>query len=239
MANGLRLPGGTPVLLRLKAAISSSDAHVNDRVEFRVARDVRVGPATVIPKDSAAWAVVTEASPRGRMARAGKLSMNIQAACSADGQAVPLRLVARPDARVEQTGSESGLGDTLLAFPAWPVMLFLYGKDRHMPAGAEVTAYTDRDVTIDPLLMDSGGRPGTCGAAPRDAVPVTDASIAMVRSDPDGAEIQVDGKYVGNTPSRLRLTAGDHDIRVSAKGRHAWRRIITTTAGGEMKSAAV
>jgi len=239
VADGLKLPAGTPVLLRFTAALSSSAAHVNDRVEFRVAREVRVGETAVIPKDAEAWGVVTEASPHGRMGRAGKLSVNIQAACTADGHSVPLRAVQRTDSRLEPGHGEAGLGDTLLALPAWPVMLFLYGKDRSIPAGVEVTAFTDRSTTIDRTLIQSNPRPGTCGAAPDSPAPVGDTCTAMVRSTPDGAEIQVDGKYVGNTPSRLRLAPGDHQIRITAASHMPWQRSVTTTAGGEISIAAV
>ncbi len=239
VAGALRLPGGTPVLLRFADALSSADAHVNDRVEFRVAREVRVGQSEVIPKDGMAWGVVIDAAPRGRMARAGKLSIHIQAACTADGQAVPLRAIERTDAPAGSPGGESGLADTLVALPAWPVMLFLYGKDVKIAAGTEVTAYTDRTLAIDPLAIRSNRTPGACSAEPQAAVPVTDACTATVRSDPDGAEIYVDGKYVGNTPSRLRLAPGEHQVRVTAKSRRAWQRNVTTAAGADISIAAV
>jgi S1-C subfamily serine protease len=47
-----------------------------------------------------------------------------------------------------------------------------------------------------------------------------------VLSDPDGAEILVDGKFVGTAPSMLRLAAGPHQIEVRAKGRKTWQRTL-------------
>ena len=47
-----------------------------------------------------------------------------------------------------------------------------------------------------------------------------------VSSEPDGAEIQVDGKFVGTAPSTLRLSAGPHQIEVRAHGRRAWQRTL-------------
>jgi len=39
-------------------------------------------------------------------------------------------------------------------------------------------------------------------------------STIELKSDQDGAEISVDGKYVGNAPARLHLAVGDHAIRI-------------------------
>jgi hypothetical protein len=39
-----------------------------------------------------------------------------------------------------------------------------------------------------------------------------------VPSTPDGAEITVDGKLMGTTPSTLHLPAGDHTIRLEKAG---------------------
>ena len=47
-----------------------------------------------------------------------------------------------------------------------------------------------------------------------------------VSSEPDGAEIQVDGKFVGTAPSTLRLPMGPHQIEVRAHGRRAWQRTL-------------
>jgi Trypsin-like peptidase domain/PEGA domain len=47
---------------------------------------------------------------------------------------------------------------------------------------------------------------------------------ANVISDPLGAEIYVDGKFVGDTPSTLRLSAGPHKIRIEAEGKKPFER---------------
>jgi len=45
-------------------------------------------------------------------------------------------------------------------------------------------------------------------------------------SEPDGADIFVDGKFVGTAPSTFRLAAGPHDVEVRAAGRKAWKRTL-------------
>jgi hypothetical protein len=58
------------------------------------------------------------------------------------------------------------------------------------------------------------------------------ASVAVsVASAPDGADITVDGRFVGSTPSRLELTLGDHAIRIEKSGYKAWQRTMTVGAG--------
>jgi serine protease Do len=46
-----------------------------------------------------------------------------------------------------------------------------------------------------------------------------------VSSTPDGADVYVDGKFVGNTPETLKLPAGDHLIRVSDTDK-SWERSV-------------
>ena len=54
----------------------------------------------------------------------------------------------------------------------------------------------------------------------------TGAGTVHVISEPAGAEITVDGNFVGTTPSTLRLSAGPHDIELKAAGRQPWRRTL-------------
>ena len=46
----------------------------------------------------------------------------------------------------------------------------------------------------------------------------------MVTSEPAGAEIFVDGKFVGQTPSTVALSTGSHHVLVKANGKKDWER---------------
>lgn len=59
----------------------------------------------------------------------------------------------------------------------------------------------------------------------------TIAPKLAITSTPDGADIEVDGSFVGNTPSAMELTAGDHEIVIKKKGYKAWSRKVKLTAG--------
>ena len=56
-------------------------------------------------------------------------------------------------------------------------------------------------------------------------------SSLEVKSTPDGADITVDEKYMGSTPSTLKLTAGDHKIKLEKAGFKTWERTLTVGAG--------
>lgn len=53
-------------------------------------------------------------------------------------------------------------------------------------------------------------------------------------STPAGAEITVDGKYVGNTPSVVGLITGTHNIVLSLPGFATWKRELTVMSGSEL-----
>lgn len=56
------------------------------------------------------------------------------------------------------------------------------------------------------------------------------ASIA-VESTPSGGDIEVDGGFVGNTPSTVTVAPGSHQISVKKKGFVTWTKTLTVTGG--------
>lgn len=60
-----------------------------------------------------------------------------------------------------------------------------------------------------------------------------DANITKVaiNSQPEGADIEVDGNYVGSTPSTLPMTPGRHKIVVRKRGFQDWERQIQFMGG--------
>ena len=50
------------------------------------------------------------------------------------------------------------------------------------------------------------------------------SATVTVSSDPSGAEIYLDGKFVGDTPSVLQVSAGTHKIRLEAPGKKPFER---------------
>jgi PEGA domain-containing protein len=58
-------------------------------------------------------------------------------------------------------------------------------------------------------------------------------------STPAGAEITLDGKYVGSTPSKIELAAGTHVVVFSMPGFGQWKRELTVLPGSELNVSAI
>jgi hypothetical protein len=205
-----RLEDGTPLKLRLQRTLSSADAQVSDQVDFDVLEEVKANDVVVIPKGSVAWGTVTEAQPKRRMARGGKLNVNIDSVRLADGEKCALRAVKEVKGS-GHTGAMTGamVATGIVFFPAAPLFLFMHGKDITIPKGTEITAYVNGDMKLDQAKFTSKTATETeAVAAP--ATPTAEFSTVLVKSTPDGADISVDGKYAGSTPSTLRLSPADH-----------------------------
>jgi hypothetical protein len=65
---------------------------------------------------------------------------------------------------------------------------------------------------------------------PINTISTIQASIT-IDSTPPGADIEIDGAFVGNSPSTLAITLGNHQIAVKRKGFSNWGRTITVTGG--------
>lgn len=69
---------------------------------------------------------------------------------------------------------------------------------------------------------------GTAASTDRPANQLpTDMAKVNVTSMPEGADIIIDDKFVGNTPSSLRLSSGTHKISVKLSGYSNWERELT------------
>jgi len=62
-----------------------------------------------------------------------------------------------------------------------------------------------------------------------EAAPVT-TEIAFT-STPDGAEIELDGRFMGNTPSTIGVPGGEHTLRLSKSGYRPYEKQVHTTGG--------
>jgi PEGA domain len=56
-------------------------------------------------------------------------------------------------------------------------------------------------------------------------------SKISVSSTPANADIELDGSFVGNTPSVIDVTAGDHSVIVKKTGYKPWERKLKVTGG--------
>lgn len=217
---------GTPIKLRLRENVSSANARTGQEVPFETVDEVQVDGVTVLPKGSTAIAVVTEAESKRSMGRAGKLNMAISYARLKDGNKVALRAVSEHKGG-SHTGAMTGamVATSLIVWPAAPFFLFMKGKDIAIPQGTEITAFVDGDMHLD---MAKFGVPDAGSAAGG----VTGAQTSLsVDSTPAGADIEVDGNFVGSTPSSVPVSLGNHEIAVHKRGYSTWNRRMNVTGG--------
>jgi hypothetical protein len=127
------LPHMTAVHLKLGRTLSSATAHIGEEVPLEVAQDVVVGGVTVIAKGTPAVGAVTEAEPKKRMGKAGKLNVGVTSVLLANNEKIALRSFGS-DQNVEQ---KSGMS-----------MPLLHGKDVTLAKDTEITAYVDDDVHL-------------------------------------------------------------------------------------------
>ncbi len=53
----------------------------------------------------------------------------------------------------------------------------------------------------------------------------------IIDSAPPGADIEIDGAFVGNTPSTVSVAPGSHQIVVKKKGFADWSKTLNVTGG--------
>lgn len=223
---GFGLEDGTPVKLRTSRTISSADAHVGDTLDFEVLEDVLAKGTLVVPKGSLAWGTVTEAQSKRRMARGGKLNVNIDSVRLVDGEKVPLRAVKDVKGG-GHTGAMTGamVATGIVFFPAAPLFLFMHGKDITIPKGTEITAYINGDTRLEEAKFQGGKiDSGATNAG-------SSSALIEIVSTPPGGDIEIDGKFVGSTPSSINLNAGDHSIAVKKAGFTDWNRKVNVSTG--------
>jgi hypothetical protein len=77
-------------------------------------------------------------------------------------------------------------------------------------------------------------QPAPAPASPAVVVPASapaDKAQIQVTSTPDAADIEIDGSFVGNTPSTVGVAAGQHQISVKKSGFKPWERKIAVSSG--------
>jgi hypothetical protein len=71
------------------------------------------------------------------------------------------------------------------------------------------------------------------GAAPPQVLQVAQSNVTKisVASAPAGADIEVDGGFVGNTPSTIEVASGEHTVKVTKSGYKDWERKLKAGGG--------
>jgi hypothetical protein len=132
---GFTLLNDTPVHVKLTKTISSATAHAGDVVEFEVLDDVLVQGVPVLTKGAIASGVISQAEPKKRFGRGGRLVFSIKTVNLANGEKATVRCYQ------EISGSSNtSSGDAAVPLAS--------GKDAIVPEDTKFTALIDGDVAL-------------------------------------------------------------------------------------------
>lgn len=181
---------------------------------------------------------MTEAQAKRRMARGGKLEIVMDAVRLTDGEKAALRATKEGKGGGHTGAMTAGIVATgLIFFPAAPFFLFMHGKDITFPKGSEVPTFINGNFHLD-LTKFEQPTPAVTAGQPVQAQPTADPPATAnvetqvnVTSTPSGAEIELDGAFVGNTPSAISVSQGDHVVSIAKKGYKPWERKVKVTVG--------
>jgi hypothetical protein len=243
-ADELVLHDATPVRLRLTRNLSSADSTVGQNVDFEVLDDVKAGDVLVIARGATVIGTVTEAQAKRRMARGGKLGVNIDYVRLVDDEKAALR-GTKEGSGGGHTGAMTGamVATALVVWPAAPFFLFMHGKDITIPKGTEITAYVNGEIKLDPAKFAPKAAaqtvaPVTLSAPPPPSSAVSApaqpsgglVSISFV-SSPENALVTFSGVALGRTPLIAQLMPGTYKIAIAADGFDGWSQDVVVEAG--------
>ncbi len=225
LAQQIQIPSGTKLSCRLEQTISSATAEQGQQVQLSTTEDVKVGGQVVIPQNSTVIGTVVEAQEKRRMGRTGKLDFSIDKVRAADGEFIPLRYTLNKregGSHAVSTGVMTA-GAAVLFWPAAPFFLLRKGKDVTINKGIILEVFTDQDHVMKNSLPPTNNTASSGAANP--------IAMVTISSDIPGADIEIDGAFIGSTPSTRPITAGNHKIKVSS-GSKVWERVLSVEAGG-------
>jgi hypothetical protein len=222
----------TPIKLRIMQTVSSGTAKVGDTVNFEVVQDIAVDDTAVVKQGAVAFGTVTVAHPKRSFGRAGQLSINIDFVRLANSDKLALRAVkAGNGGNHTASMTAAAVAAGIVFFPAAPLFFFIRGKNMVVPQGTEITAFVAANTELSPALFI---RPAITVLSANPSAAATELATVVFTSDPDSAEITLDGKFSGTTGSTLKLTPGEHQITIEKKGFQPWTRTISISPGSSV-----
>ena len=109
-----------------------------------------------------------------------------------------------------------------------------------LKSGGKVFSWGSGDKEVRKILAGIDAELASSRANAQESVAATSTAnqssvcILEVRSDPSGADVEIDGKFVGNTPTTLRLKPGDYTVTVRKEGFAPWTRTLAAIPDNEL-----
>jgi hypothetical protein len=109
-------------------------------------------------------------------------------------------------------------------------ILFVYAWQRHHnPSGNRDHGIYQRRYPLDANKFVGSGLSSNHSTSV-----TSDIAQIEISSTPPGADIDVDGSFVGNTPSNIQVAAGQHTIVIKKSDFKNWERKLSINAGSNI-----
>jgi hypothetical protein len=218
----LTIPDGTMLHLVLMDDVQGKKMKVGDQVRFKVREDIVIEHQTLVRTGSEAIGHITLSNKNGFAGKSGKINIRVDFVNATDGTHIRLR--GDPDI----AGGRQRAVTAAAVAEYGPGALFIRGWDARIPVGTMLNAYVDGDMHLNMANF------GVVPAAPVAPVSSQIASIQatlIIESTPPGGEVEIDGSFVGNTPSTITSLPGIHQVTVKKKGFTDWTKKLNVTGG--------
>jgi len=154
------------------------------------------------------------------------------------GEKAALRAVKDVKGGGHTGGMVGGMVATsIVFFPAAPFFLFMHGKDISIPKGTEITAYVNGDMKLDIAKFQPAAPANGAASSSSEGARRMSAKLQL-ESTPPGADIEIDGSFVGNAPSDVQVTEGEHTVSVKKAGFKDWERKVKVSGGSSIRLSA-
>src|SRR2546427_7245603 len=135
------LKEGTDVELTFADGISSKTATVDERVNFQLDKDLKIGDAVIAKQNSKAVGTVVHVKKAGMLGKGGELNVRLDYLIVGDNR---IRLRATKDSQ----GSDKVGTAVALTVLFGPIGLIKHGKDIEIKPGSSLKGYVDQDVLL-------------------------------------------------------------------------------------------
>jgi PEGA domain len=175
---------------------------------------------TIVKSENALYLVACNPRTKVRGVLSG-LSTIVEGATTAAGGNTPSSSRIEPDYQAQKCVQSFGIGTKyLLTIDGTHVLL----------DDMEGSKPVRLDYVSSVGLATTGTQPASSSAPLLPPETTSEKAIVHVTSAPSGGEIYIDGKFFGNAPSDITLSAGEHTVKVTVDGRE-WSRSVEITSG--------
>ena len=243
----VRLRDGQEVRLSLHNVLTTENVVKDDTIDFDVSEDVVVNGRVVIAKGAPAQGKVLRVKGAGKKrAKDASVTFRFVSIHTVDNQVIPLRATPykgkkKGDSKeneIEESSPIPGYAERVIGaekgrtYPAFIDSAAVVNVHETAPAAVSIApATTTAPAPAQPAQVAPSTTPQP--ATPPGVIPPVETEPASVEfdSNPAAADILLDGSFVGNTPSTLRVAGGRHVIEIRLRGYRGWTQTLMVVPG--------